>query len=224
MAYIYCITNLINNKQYIGKTTYSVTKRFQEHCRDSQRERCEKRPLYDAMNKYGIENFIVEELLQCDELELNSYEILFIEKYNTYGKFGYNVTKGGDGCLLFDYKKIIESYKKTQYITKTASEIGCSIDTVRKVLLLYNIEINKNYPNVYCSEYQGCIKKPLKVLRLDKNTDKVLEEYESIAKASHWLVDNGYTKKYNGGVRQKISMCCKGELKSAYKFKWKLAE
>ena len=98
-------------------------------------------------------------------------------------------------------KKILESYERTQYITKTASEVGCSIDTVRKVLRLYNVEINKNYPNVYNSEYQGCINKPLKVLRLDKNTDKVLEEYESIAIASHWLVDNGYAKTYNGGVR-----------------------
>lgn len=34
MAYIYCITNLINGKQYVGKTTYSITKRFKEHCQD----------------------------------------------------------------------------------------------------------------------------------------------------------------------------------------------
>ena len=47
----------------LEKTTYSVTKRFQEHCRDYKKERCEKRPLYDAMNKYGIENFVVEELI-----------------------------------------------------------------------------------------------------------------------------------------------------------------
>ena len=137
MAYIYCITNLINNKQYIGKTTYSVTKRFQEHCKDSQKERCEKRPLYDAMNKYGIENFIVEELLQCDELELNSYEILFIEKYNTYGKSGYNATKGGDGSLLFDYKKILESYERTQYITKTFLTVSILHPTSEAVFVIY---------------------------------------------------------------------------------------
>jgi hypothetical protein len=35
MAYIYCITNDINNKQYIGKTEKSIEERFREHCSDS---------------------------------------------------------------------------------------------------------------------------------------------------------------------------------------------
>lgn len=38
MAYIYCITNLINGKQYVGKTTQSVNKRFKEHCSDCKKE------------------------------------------------------------------------------------------------------------------------------------------------------------------------------------------
>lgn len=104
MGYIYCITNLINGKQYVGKTTYSVTKRFQEHCRDSKKERCEKRPLYDAMNKYGIQNFIVEQIYECDNEELSSYEIQFIDKLDTYSN-GYNATKGGDGTVLLIIKK-----------------------------------------------------------------------------------------------------------------------
>ena len=34
MSYIYCITNLINNKQYVGKTTKTIQERFKEHLKD----------------------------------------------------------------------------------------------------------------------------------------------------------------------------------------------
>lgn len=223
MAYIYCITNLINKKKYVGKTTYSITKRFQEHCRDSKKERCNKRPLYDAMNKYGIENFIVEQLIECDELELNSYECLFIEQLNTYNN-GYNATKGGDGSILFDYKEIVRLYQEGLDIKEVASKIQCCKDTVSNVLHLYNVKIRNTSQDCYNENYEGCLNKPVKIARLDKNTEEVLETYNSMANAAHWLVDNGFAKTYNGGVRQKISMCCKGEIKSAYKHKWKIIE
>ena len=223
MAYIYCITNLINEKKYVGKTTYSITKRFQEHCKDSQKERCEKRPLYDAMNKYGIENFVVEQLIECDELELNSYECLFIEQLNTYNN-GYNATKGGDGSILFDYKEIVRLYQEGLNMKEVAAKIQCCRDTVSKVLHLYNVEIRNDNQDCYSENYEGCLNKPIKIARLDKNTEEVLETYDSMANAAHWLVDNGFAKTYNGGVRQKISMCCKGEIKSAYKHKWKIIE
>ena len=57
IGYIYKITNRLNQKAYIGKTIYTVEERWQEHIRDSKRDRCKDRPLYRAMNKYGIENF-----------------------------------------------------------------------------------------------------------------------------------------------------------------------
>ena len=60
MAFIYKITNNINNKIYVGKTEYSIEKRFKEHCNDAFKERCEKRPLYSAIRKYGVENFTFE--------------------------------------------------------------------------------------------------------------------------------------------------------------------
>ena len=62
MAYIYKIINDVNDKIYIGKTECSIEKRFKEHCKDAFKERNEKRPLYAAMKKYGIDHFHIEEI------------------------------------------------------------------------------------------------------------------------------------------------------------------
>lgn len=210
MGYIYCITNLKNNKKYIGKTIYSITKRFQEHCRDSKKERVEKRPLYEAMNKYGIENFVIEQLLECDNEELNSYEILFIEKFNTY-KNGYNATKGGDGTILFNYKKIIDDYTSSE--TATIVEIArlhkCSIDTVSHVLDMYNIP-----------KHDQSSLRSKKIEQWDLE-DNYCQTFNSIAEATTWLVDHKYLKEFSRGAKQKLTMCAQGKRKTAYKFRWK---
>lgn len=44
MGYIYKIVNDINDKVYIGKTVNSIEERFNEHCYDARKRRCEKRP------------------------------------------------------------------------------------------------------------------------------------------------------------------------------------
>lgn len=144
------------------------------------------------MNKYGIENFVVEQLLECDELELSSYESLYIDKLDTY-RSGYNATRGGDGSILFDYRRIIETYRTGISIKETAQKIGCCVDTVRKVVNIYGIERNKIYA--------GTCQLPKSIIQLDKNTEEELRTFNSIAEAAHWIVDNGYAKKYGGGVR-----------------------
>lgn len=212
MPYIYCITNQINGKQYVGKTTSSVKKRFKQHCLEYKKERCEKRPLYNAMSKYGIENFIVEPLIQCNPDELNFYEEFFISKLNTYHN-GYNATKGGDGKILFDYQQVIELYKQGLTIREVANKIQSSVDTVSKIVHMYNLPLHKIY--------RGFCQKPKRVARIDKNTNEILQEYNSYAEAGQWLVDNGFLKKYCSGVRGKIGNCCAGTQKIAYKFKWK---
>ena len=65
MAYIYQIKNKINDKIYIGKTLETIEKRWKEHCNDYLKDRTEKRPLYMAMKKYGIENFSIEIIEEC---------------------------------------------------------------------------------------------------------------------------------------------------------------
>lgn len=63
------------------------------------------------MNKYGIENFIVEELEYVeDEAILSEKEIYWIKELETYGSKGYNATKGGDGTIIYNHTEIIELY------------------------------------------------------------------------------------------------------------------
>ena len=125
MAYIYKITNRINKKVYIGKTYTSVEQRWKEHLQDYNKIRCEKRPLYSAMNKYGIQHFSIETIEECDNLEQR--EKYWIKYYDSY-KNGYNATLGGDGKAYIDYNSILklfaEGYNVIEIANKTKHDCG----------------------------------------------------------------------------------------------------
>ena len=94
--YVYKITNLINNKVYIGITVKDIELRYNEHLKCSK-----SYPLYNAFNKYGRENFCITILEKCSTREeACSLEKYYIKKYNsTDHNFGYNQTTGGeDNC------------------------------------------------------------------------------------------------------------------------------
>lgn len=95
--YIYKITNNINGKIYIGKTVKSIERRFWEHKNNAKKGR--KTALYNAIRKYGEDNFSIEIICNCNTLEeLNEKEIYYINKFNSSkSKYGYNLTSGGDG-------------------------------------------------------------------------------------------------------------------------------
>lgn len=124
---IYKITNLINQKMYIGKNTNKDPfKRWKDHLKVTKlgAERAGKRRyqyLHRAMNKYGVENFAVEIIDECDENEkLNELESFYIQKFNTRAPNGYNLTDGGDGPIGFKFspeqKKLLNQKYKTKYI------------------------------------------------------------------------------------------------------------
>ncbi len=90
---IYKISNDINSKLYIGKTTKPVEVRFKQH-------KYSKSAIGNAIRKYGIEHFKVEVLEECDTLEqLNEREIFWIKELNTKYPNGYNLTDGGEGAV-----------------------------------------------------------------------------------------------------------------------------
>ena len=92
---IYKITNLINQKSYIGQSK-NIEERWKNHKSDSKSPEKSHYPLYRAFNKQGIENFKWEILEECPIEKLDEKEIYQIALYNTYEK-GYNQTAGGRG-------------------------------------------------------------------------------------------------------------------------------
>lgn len=91
------------------------------------------------MNKYGIENFKIEEIeyIEDDKL-LAEREIYWINELNTYG---YNASKGDDGKILYDYNEIIDLYNMGYSQKQVAEKIGCCDDTISKILKAHNVPI-----------------------------------------------------------------------------------
>lgn len=92
---IYLIINKQNGHKYVGQTTKSMNKRWQEHI--SEALRMSSSPLHRAMRKYGNHNFTIKEIDECNEELLNEREQYWIEQYNTFEDVGgYNATLGGN--------------------------------------------------------------------------------------------------------------------------------
>lgn len=210
MAYIYQITNDINDKIYIGKTEFSIEKRFKEHCSDAFKEHNEKRPLYSAMRKYGIEHFHVELIEKTDNPE--EREKYWIEQKQSFKK-GYNATLGGDGKKYLDYDLIIASYKEIKSIKDTAISLGISSDSVSNVLHENNISIMTSSEVIQ--------KKYGKVVNMYNLQDAFLKTFPSVNAAAKYMVENNLTGCKITTIKQHITEVCMGKRKTAAKFKWK---
>lgn len=90
---IYKITNLVNNKCYIGQSQ-NIQSRWSHH--RSFKEDSKNYPLYSAFKKYGMDNFKFEILEECLVDKLDEREIYWIDYYDSYNT-GYNNTTGGQG-------------------------------------------------------------------------------------------------------------------------------
>lgn len=95
---VYCISNLINNKVYIGKTG-SLRKRKNSHLCKLREGTHYNSHLQRAWNKYKEFNFKIEIIDSAvTELEIYEMEKYYIKLANSHlREFGYNLTYGGEG-------------------------------------------------------------------------------------------------------------------------------
>lgn len=88
---IYKVENSVNNKCYVGQTITTLETRFKKH-------RHTGNALYNAIKKYGKDNFTIVEIERCISKEhLDEREEYWIKKLNTLSPNGYNLRTGGRG-------------------------------------------------------------------------------------------------------------------------------
>lgn len=184
-GYIYKITNLVNQKCYIGQTIKTVEKRWLVHQSDARRKNrySYNYPLYRAIRKYGIDNFSIETIEECDESILDEREIYWIKVYDSASKNGYNQTLGGGGAkhLDLDEQQVINTYKKTNTIIATAKIFNCSSAVIAQILQKNNVEIKSTLDQNKESGYD--------VIQYDSNHNEI-RRFKTKGDAANWLLDN----------------------------------
>lgn len=182
MGYIYKITNNINGKCYIGKTERTIQIRWSEHIRLSRLKL--DLPLYRAFAKYGIDNFSIEEIEQCDNATIDEREIYWIDYFDSYRK-GYNCTAGGEGGVKTHEEYIdiiIERYLSGERLDLVCKEYHCDYLCIRRNMENKGITVNT---------FAGPEKVSKKIYAVDPITLKIVYEYESISAAGRALCKEG---------------------------------
>jgi group I intron endonuclease len=95
--FLYKITNLINNKVYIGQTIHP-DKRWWEH-KQRAKTHYDNYPIHLAIAKYGEENFVFEILEESQNY--NEREKELIKQYNSLFPNGYNIMPGGASPVYY---------------------------------------------------------------------------------------------------------------------------
>jgi len=206
MAYIYKTTNKINNKIYVGKTELCIYRGFREHLASVKREKFKNRPLYSAMLKYGVENFVLE--LVEETSEPDTREEFWISFYNSKDS-GYNATFGGDGKPYIDRGKVFSLHAQGLSPTEIADTLGHDRAYMKDIIVAAGLVPNK--PKVtkrrpYCK----------KVLCLTNGICFI-----SVRDAAKYFIElNSLDPNNEGGYSTHIVSACMGKRKTAFRCTW----
>lgn len=186
MGTIYSITNLLNNKKYIGQTSKKPEDRWKEHIyRGTSNKWYRTSAITKAIHKYGANNFKFEVIEKTDNSLLNEREEYWIKYYNTFYN-GYNSTQGGqlNGGYKYDIdsKLLIEQYNKLGSTRKVAKLYNCDKDVI--ITRLHELNIDTSSYKRGEIVLQNIITKEQYIFP-DKKA------------AARWLINNNYTKTKN---------------------------
>ena len=237
---VYCHTNTVNGKKYIG-----ITKRIPEKRWGVNGVRYSGQALGNAIEKYGWDNFEHEILMVgLTKEEAEAEEIRLIRELNTIVPFGYNLTTGGNiGYEVSNETKQklrlvhLGKPKKTEAIEKTASyhrgktvseETRRKLSEARKGLKeseewrrrigesskgrKWTEEQRKNYLKSRVYAQGGDCKTARRVAKYTKD-GIFIEIYGSVSEAQASI-----------GKNHHVSECCMGKVGSAGGYVWKYVD
>src|ERR1017187_6825900 len=151
--YGYWWENKIDGAMYIGKGSGDrIDKHLELYKRPSSKDNCRK--FYNAINKYGPENFERLIFAYCDsEDEAFEEEKYWIKRLRAFGIKVYNISSGGRGGKaggkstlgksIFsesEQKEICDEYIQIYNVHKIAKRLGCASSTIIHVLTKHNIQ------------------------------------------------------------------------------------
>lgn len=218
---IYKITNLKNNKVYIGQSI-EIERRWDKHRCYYKNEKNHRYKLYRAMSKYGLENFTFEIIEECLVDELNEREKYWIQYYDSYNN-GYNMTIGGSDLIGANDKTVLQYNSKGELINTFKSaheaerETGISFTNICKVC-----RGERPHAGGYIWRYinSNLEVKPIKlniqrnsiIQQIDIHTKEVIAEFSSLKEAAEKTNSNSVC----------ISRVCKGTQQTANGFFWRI--
>ena len=181
MGHIYKITNNLNNKVYVGQTSKSLERRFNQHKNNYNKPYFSQLALYQAFSKYGIDNFTFEEIETVPDDQLDEREKYWIAYYDSY-KNGYNSTMGGKAITLYewDMDEIISLYNQYRSARKVAEIMGCDHSTIDN--LLNSHQVKRFTP----AQVYG------RTIYLRKDGEEY--EFDCATSAAQWLIDHDLVK------------------------------
>ena len=188
--FIYKITNLINNKIYIGQTIYHINKRWIQHISGAKNGKY-KNPLHHSIKKYGKENFQIEEIDGANSIsELNYKEFILIYKFNSLAPHGYNLKEGGNRPKYsketrekMSKSAKIRANKKKHKDRMIFNNPMCNLELIRK----RSEKVKKE--KTYCGKNNG------RYVKVD--SDKLKELY--LSKDKYWT-HKDLAKYFNVGI------------------------
>jgi group I intron endonuclease len=206
---IYLILNKQTGEKYVGNTTLAMNKEWVHHIDRSKRMSSE--PLHKAFRDYGVHNFMIKELDECDGNLLEERTTYWIEQYKPEYNPSIVIPAAG---IRTDAVKAEESMQekreKKPRTYKSSPHLIPWNDSIRGDGKHFGIKIRgKNLETGLCTDYENARVAAEQVTGNPRNNSNILLAAKTgrIAYGYKWqLLEEKQKKKAVFGVNKKTEL------------------